>query len=210
MRTGILITATTFALSSSVHGHRGDRIYPILEITEEAGIDLKDGLVDDWTELIGEPTFTALDFTGFESFHPDAEPIAYDPSDLDFRIWMGWSRDPDRLHVGAVFSDNRFVGEDEISFDYLLGQDHMNLMVDGDHDGSPRRDPRRSLRIEEDDSGIWNQGAQKYHAVSIRSEGPTVSLPPFGTIRRNFMVELPAVCGWRGLRDWRNPGVLDR
>ena len=53
-----------------LHGHQGDRIYPILEITEKSKIDLKDGVVDDWVGLFGEPTFTALDFTAFDSFWP--------------------------------------------------------------------------------------------------------------------------------------------
>ena len=105
-----LVPALVFCGVLSVHGHRGDRIYPILEITEEARIDLKDGLADDWGEFLGEPTFTALDFTAFESFHGDAESTAYDPSSLDFRIWLGWSRNPARLYVAGIFSDDVFVG----------------------------------------------------------------------------------------------------
>ena len=180
MKTGILrIAATTLALSSSVHGHRGDRIYPILEITEESRIDLQDGIVDDWRELLGEPTFTTLDFTGFESFHPDAESKAYDPSSLDFRIWLGWGRNPARLYVAGIFSDDVFVGPDSENGSMALGgrQDLMYLLVDGDHDGAPSIDPdRRTLGLD-DDSGIFDMYAQNYQAFSIPADGKHVSLP---------------------------------
>ena len=181
MKTGILrIAVTTLALSSSVHGHRGDRIYPILEVTEDAGIDLKDGLVDDWGELLGEPSFTALDFTAFESFDPDAESKTYDPSNLDFRIWLGWGRNPARLYVAGIFGDDVFVGpaDSEHRGGPLGGhQDHMYLKVDGDHDGAPSWDPRNRIWGLDDDSGIFDMNAQRYHAFSIPADGNHVSLP---------------------------------
>ena len=41
-----------------------DRLYPFTELTDEmrARIDLKDGSIDDWLEVLGEPTVTPLDF----------------------------------------------------------------------------------------------------------------------------------------------------
>ena len=41
-----------------------DRLYPIRELTDEmrARIDLRDGSVEDWEEILGEPTLTPLDF----------------------------------------------------------------------------------------------------------------------------------------------------
>ena len=180
MKTEILmIPVTTIALSSSVQGHLGDRIYPILEITEESRIDLRDGIVDDWGELLGEPTFTALDFTGFESFDPeDAEPKAYDPSNLDFRIWLGWGRNPARLYVAGIFSDDVFVGPDSENGSWALGgrQDHMYLLVDGDHDGAPSVDPDRRTWGLDDDSGINEMYAQWYHVFSIPADGKHVSI----------------------------------
>ena len=173
-KTGILrIAVTTFALSSSVHGHQGDRIYPIVEITEESRIDLQDGVVDDWYEVIGEPSFTALDFTVFESHRRSAVTKALDPSNLDFRIWLGWGRNPARLYVAAIFSDNVFVGPDSEYLGQAIGghQDHMYLKVDGDHDGAPRSDFGAG-----DGSEIWERDAQLYHAFSIPAHGQHVSL----------------------------------
>ena len=177
--TWLLVPALTLCGASSVHGHQGDRIYPILEITEEARIDLKDGLADDWGELLGEPTFTPLDFTAFESFHPDTESTAYDPSSLDFRIWLGWGRNPARLYVAGIFTDDVFVGPDLEHGSMALGgrQDHMFLLVDGDHDGAPSTDRRRRTWGLDDDSGVFDMYAQTYHAFSVPADGKHVSLP---------------------------------
>ena len=45
-----------------------DRLYPFRELTAEmrARIDLRDGSVADWSEVLGEPTLTPLDF----ALHP--------------------------------------------------------------------------------------------------------------------------------------------
>ena len=101
----------------AAHGHGGDRVYPFYEIPDEAAIDLKDGSIEDWMELFGEPSLTSLDFTAFE----DQARIRmdYDPSDLDFRIYLGWNGDTDRIYVGAIFIDDVYVGEDEYSSNYL-------------------------------------------------------------------------------------------
>ena len=177
-KTWLLVPALTLCGSLLVHGHQGDKIYPILEITEESRIDLQDGIVDDWGELFGEPTFTALDFTAFESFDQDAESKAYDPSSLDFRIWLGWGRSPARLYVAGIFSDDVFVGPDsEISRALGGRQDHMFLMVDGDHDGAPSLDRSRRTWGLDDDSGIFDMYAQRYHAFSIPPDRKHVSLP---------------------------------
>ena len=69
-----------------------DRIYPIVQLTDRdvAEIDVTDGSVEDWENIVGEPTLTPLDF---------AEPYggSYDPSDMDFRIWLGWHDATDRI-----------------------------------------------------------------------------------------------------------------
>ena len=53
----------------SVSAHIGDRVYPIIEISDEqiGMIDLHDGFVDEWLDVIGPPTLTGLDFIGFDT-----------------------------------------------------------------------------------------------------------------------------------------------
>ena len=64
-----------------------DRLYPFAELTDEmrARIDLKDGSVGDWAEVLGEPTLTPLDFVTSPWAYGGGE---YDPSSFDFRIWL--------------------------------------------------------------------------------------------------------------------------
>ena len=82
--------------------HVGDRLYPIPYLSDEmlAEIQLDDGQIQEWIDLLGEPTLSLLDFT---------EEIAYsplDPADLDFRIWLAWHDEPARLYVAFVASDD--------------------------------------------------------------------------------------------------------
>ena len=60
-RTITLITVTAFMCSA----HVGDRVVPIFEIPEESfsEIDIHDGDIEDWLNVIGEPSLTGLDLT---------------------------------------------------------------------------------------------------------------------------------------------------
>ena len=83
-----------------------DRIYPVVELTDRdvAEIDVTDGSVEDWENIAGEPTLTPLDF---------AEPYggSYDPSDMDFRIWLGWHDATDRIFFAMERVDDVYVNE---------------------------------------------------------------------------------------------------
>ena len=125
----VLTLASALVFSGQVHGHVGDRIIPIFEITDDmlAQIEL-DGLIDEWPEVFGEPTLTPLDFTFYTG--------QYDPADLDFRIWLGWHDATDRIYVGAVFFDDAYWTDyKEIDFRGWWNEDSMQLIIDGDHSG---------------------------------------------------------------------------
>ena len=70
--------------------HVGDRLYPISYLSEEtlAALDQDDASVEDWVEAVGEPTLTPLDFD-LDSGHLLVLYDHYDPTNLDFRIWLG-------------------------------------------------------------------------------------------------------------------------
>ena len=109
-----------------------DRLYPFTELTDEmrGRIDLKDGSIEDWLEVLGEPTLTPLDFVTFP-------PESYDPSSLDFRIWMGWHDATSRLFVAAESVDDIHVKIDEAweSNPYLFVDASVWFYVDGDRSG---------------------------------------------------------------------------
>ena len=164
---------------NQVYGHSGDRLYPFYEIPDEAALDVTDGSIEDWEDLFGEPSLTSLDFTGFTSYQGSGVSMEYNPSDLDFRIYLGWNGTDDRIYVGAICIDDVYVGEDERSFNYFSrgGEDHVSLAIDSDHDGSVAWGDDFVYDRQRDDSGLIDQKAQHYNAVPLRHETSHVGLP---------------------------------
>ena len=111
-----------------------DRIYPIMQLTDRdvAEIDVTDGSVEDWENIVGEPTLTPLDF---------AEPYggSYDPSDMDFRIWLGWHDATDRIFFAMERVDDVYVNEYDREDDFMgimiFHDSSVSFAVDGDHSG---------------------------------------------------------------------------
>ena len=138
---GISLQILTSLLIGLNHAsaHQGDRIFPIFEITDDMLelIDLDDGSIDEWEALI-EPSLTTLDFTRniFDRSTLNSETVAYDPSDLDFRVWLGWNDTHSRLYVSGQFADDVHVRERRKGTEALDG---LYLDVDGDHSGGEYR-----------------------------------------------------------------------
>ncbi len=159
-------------LAMSSGAHLGDRVYPIPYLSDEmlAGIQLDDGLVDEWYELVGEPTLSLLDFT--EEIHQS--PL--DPADLDFRIWLAWHDEPARLYVAFVASDDVYKNNhDYSSSPYLHENDSIMLAIDGDHSGGRGGDSNTPL---EEAIEIHGQ-APSYQAISRTASGPTLNDVPY-------------------------------
>ena len=109
-----------------------DRLYPFRELTDEmrARIDLRDGSVEDWSEVLGEPTLTPLDFATSPSY-PE-----YDPSSFDFRIWLAWHGAGNHLFVAAEIVDDIYAGEDPRRSPYWPPHEaSVHFWVDGDKSG---------------------------------------------------------------------------
>ena len=115
------------SLATSASAHSGDRLYPIPEITDEMleRIQLDDGSADEWYDLAGEPTMSLVDFRKYGTIP--------DPSDLDFRIWLAWHDDPDRLYVAFFGTDDVYIEPDGSHWHGFDGE--LILSVDGDHSG---------------------------------------------------------------------------
>ena len=184
-------SALGLLLSLSTAGaHVGDRVYPIAYLSDEMleRIDLEDGSVEEWQELIGEPSMTLLDFA--ESFGNSE----LDPSDLDFRIWLAWHDDPPRLYAAVVASDDVYNNTHDYanaSRENMNGNDSITLVIDGDHGGGLGCDSDCSW---EEGTGIRGSN-QRYDAIARTASGPTLddrwrrilaeelawtALPPYG------------------------------
>ena len=129
------LSLTLAGFLSVANAQPPDRIYPIMQLTDRdvAEIDVTDGSVEDWENIVGEPTLTPLDF---------AEPFggSYDPSDMDFRIWLGWHDATDRIFFAMERVDdvyvNEFDREDENENEVMVFHDSsVEFAVDGDHSG---------------------------------------------------------------------------
>ncbi len=78
------LTGLVVGLLRSAEAQEGERLYPFVELTDAdlAQIDVTDGSIDEWVDLLGEPTLTPLDF--------QTRP---EPGFMIRRIWItasGW------------------------------------------------------------------------------------------------------------------------
>ena len=170
-----------------VGGHAGDRVFPVPYLSEEtlARLDLVDGDVEDWVDAVGPPTLAPIDF--LLAKNSDASgllDISYDqldPSSLDFRIWMGWTRNG-QIHVAGQFVDDVYVNEYEpLDFpkrdryrNVVNSFDSISLLVDGDHTGGQYYFAASHGELEEELKK--NRQAQEYEAIASVPNGPMISL----------------------------------
>jgi len=125
-------------LALPVNAHVGDRIFPIPEIPDEwiDELDVRDRSLDDWEDVGLYPVLTAMDFV---SVPTAGEGAPYNPSDMDYRIWLGWNGSTSRLYFAMERIDDVFVNEYEGNLDgmsdYSRHDGSFEFMVDGDHSG---------------------------------------------------------------------------
>ena len=169
-RTLLHATFVLLLLAASAFAHAGGRVYPIPYLTDEmlADIQLEDGSIDEWYDLLGEPTMTLLDFAD------ETWGSKLDPSDLDFRIWLAWHDEPARLYVAFAASDDLYknthdYGSDEFE-DSMYFQDGIFLAIDADHSGGQGTaglEPSEWLEV-------FGQ-TQFYTAIPYTGSGPTLA-----------------------------------
>ena len=125
-----LIVIPFLLTALSLEAQFQDRLYPFRELTDEmrARIDLKDGSIEDWLEILGEPTLTGLDFAS----------SSYDPSSYDCRLWLAWHDATDHLFVAVEIVDDSFVDMEELygfPLSFPSGDSSVWFLVDGDKSG---------------------------------------------------------------------------
>ena len=172
-------------LLGGAEAQESERLYPFVELTDAdlAQIDVTDGSIDEWVDLLGEPTLIPLDF----QIHPDDPP--YDPVDMDYRVWLAWHGATQRLYVAVERADDIYINNYEDdgtirSCIWMARHDsYVMFGVDGDASGGqydhfsegsintgPGFDEELRLRI--------YQHAQDYYVLGdIVGGGPHVCLP---------------------------------
>ncbi len=199
----LLWLAVSAGLSAQAGAHSGDRVFPIPELTDEMleQIRLDDGTVDEWSELIGEPSMTLLDFQTHSNFIPP------DPSNLDFRIWLAWHDDPDRLYVAFVGADDLYKNNHDYDAfgvrSSIDSHDSITLAIDGDHSGGAGV---TSTSSQEELLEARGQ-TQRYEAIARTVSGPLISnglyegtgvfswkvFPPYGDAGGGVFGEAPVI-----------------
>ncbi len=130
----LLTFAPLLGSASATHAHVGDQIYPIFELLDEDldRIDLTDGSVDDWIEVVGEPSLAAFDF--YWGYQGEFE---YDPSEVDFRIWLAWNQSTSTLWIAMERFDDLYFNlyDGDKPWEMQLWDSGLRFFVDGDHTG---------------------------------------------------------------------------
>jgi len=180
---GVATLLLTHAAPSDAH--LGDRVYPFYELTDAdlARIDLEDGSAEDWLEIVGDPSLTALDLIFWSGSG------GLDPSDLDFRIWLAWHDATDHIYVAMERVDDVYTNDFVRNDFFMWGYDSsFSISLDGDHSGGAYRAYEIDPTI---DSGttagleewllINMQQAQQYVAISeVFDSSSPITIPEPG------------------------------
>ena len=182
-------------MAGAAEAHSGNRLYPFYELTDEMleEIDLHDGLIDEWYE-IGEPCMTLLDFKTVRNFIPP------DPSNLDFRIWLAWHDESDRIFAAFIVTDDEYKNTHDWSAESIRRSinyhDSITLLLDADHSGG--RGSRNETPAEE--YPLIFGRTQEYGAIAKTASGPTLHgwgswriSPPYGDAGGGVAGENPVV-----------------
>ncbi|MBT6148723.1 MAG: hypothetical protein HOH74_25025 [Gemmatimonadetes bacterium] len=126
----LILTATCRETSP----HIGSEVYLIFDITHDVeALVFDDDSLDDWTDIVGDPSLDATDFVADPSAG-DGAP--YDPTDLDYRIWLGWSDSPPRIFVAMERVDDSFINDYSNDLSEAWRHDSVvRVQIDGDHSG---------------------------------------------------------------------------
>ena len=155
-------------LPAAAGAHVGERLYPVSYLSDEMLAEVRiDGRVEEWSELLGEPAMTTLDFGDIISDEPA------DPASLDFRIWLAWHDDPARFYLAFVAADDVYENAHDysvLSQSVMSFYDSMGLAIDADHSGGPG-----CYKICEQGGDEWPEAkgqTQYYSAVARTVDGP--------------------------------------
>jgi hypothetical protein len=194
------IAALLLGIASPIQAHVGDAVVRIFELTDEElqWIDLHDGSVEDWQEVMGDPTLTALDFV------TDGRRANNDPSDLAYRIWMGWHKESDRIYVAMERVDDRYVGyvrdvpPESDSWYAWWSDSGLQFLVDGDHSGGAITVGMREDNREIQHFMAASESYRNFEGVNIMQNGFTYKddwfrVPPLAEVGGGSFGEQPTV-----------------
>lgn len=172
---GLVAAACVFAFAGGALAHIDVAGSPFLlfELTdaELAAIDMDDASVADW-EALFDPSLGAADFFSDPTVGDGAQ---YDPNDLDFRIWLGWTNVSRGNHVYLTIQrvDNVYINEYAGGAPGELWRyDSIEFMLDGDNSGGQYGGWSADQYESEEELKLINNGqAQQYVGIADSPDG---------------------------------------
>jgi hypothetical protein len=167
----VLAVGLVIGLAGGASAHIGDTIYLLFEIPDAdiADIDLRDVSIEDWEDVVGDPSLLATDFFADPTVGEGAQ---YDPADLDYRIWLGWNETGGTLWMGMERVDDVYINEyagGELG--QLWRHDAIEFMLDGDHTGGDYTGSADENWTDEEKKLNNNRTAQQYVAIGDAPDG---------------------------------------
>jgi hypothetical protein len=182
---GLFAAALVVGLTANAQAHIDVAGAPFLLFemgdADLAAIDIKDGTLSDWDSQFGVPSLVATDFYADPTVGDGAQ---YDPNDLDFRIYLGWTRQNRGNHIFVAIErvDDVYINEYEGGNPgSLWTQDAIEFMVDGDHTGGQYGGWPSADYTAEELLLINNQQAQQYEGIPESPDGLLVGYLGAGT-----------------------------
>jgi len=155
-------------LTGGASAHIGERVFLLFEApaSDLADIDLRDGTVEDWEDVFGEASWLPPDFYADPTVGDGAQ---YDPADMDYRIWSGWSQSG---HIWFAMErlDNVYFGR-EYDGASPWNYEAIEVMLDGDHTGGDYTGSANEDWTDEEKLLNNNRHAQQYIAVADDPSG---------------------------------------
>ncbi|MXW80145.1 MAG: hypothetical protein F4Z57_14400 [Gemmatimonadetes bacterium] len=164
-------------LAGTAHAHIGEKVFLIFEIPDAdlGDIDLFDGDISDWEDVVGDASLTPEDFFADPTVGDGAQ---YDPADMDYRVWLGWNNTNNRLYLAAERTDNVYINEYAGGAPASVWQhDSVEFMVDGDHSGGQYNFGNSETMTDEEKALNQNRQAQKWNAIFDSPDGRFLGYP---------------------------------
>jgi len=178
-------------LTGGANAHIGEKVFLLFEATADdlADIDLRDGSVEDWEDVFGEPSWVPTDLYADPTVGDGAQ---YDPADLDYRIWAGWNSDTNTIWYAMDRIDNVYFGR-EYDGSSPWNYEAIEVMLDGDHTGGDYTGSANPDWTDEEKKLNNNRTAQQYIAVADDPSGRHVFYLGAGS---DWVNELPYADGY--------------
>lgn len=173
----MLCTVLALVLAGNANAHIGEKVYLIFEIPDAdlAEIDLFDVDVSDWEDVVGSASLVPLDFFADPTVGDGAQ---YDPADMDYRIWLGWNENSNRLYLATERTDDVYINEYSGGNPASVWQhDSVEFMVDGDHSGGQYNFNNSDVFTDEEKKLNQNRQAQKWNAIFDSPDGRILGYP---------------------------------